>query len=229
MQIHRLETGAVEGGGHLQLTVDPLLAQYRHARLEPAGDHGRRYVLIVIEAELNLHAGIGLGNARKLFFRAGRIVAQGLHLGTGLRPGLLEFYPAALKYRFARPAKDDLLIAVDGPEHVTHTTQAGVVQLFQHIVGVGVTHLHHGAQLLAEEHGQVVLTQIIHVDGKSTASGEGHLAEQRKETAVGTIVVGQQLVVAVELLDHAEKALEGIGIVEIGAVVAHLLIDLCQG
>jgi hypothetical protein len=48
VHVHGGEAGPVEGGGHLHLAVDPLLAQHGHLRAHAGGDEGGGDVLLGI-------------------------------------------------------------------------------------------------------------------------------------------------------------------------------------
>ena len=57
-------------------------------------------------------------------------------------------------------------------------------------------------------------------------TGEGHLAYRGQQTTVGTVMVGQQQAVTVQVLHGIEEVLQGIGVLDIGTVMADLPIDL---
>src|SRR5690606_16040958 len=82
--------GADEGRGHLELAVDALLAQDRHARAR-AADERRRDVLVRVEREAYVEARVlAVEDALVLLLRRLRVVAQRLHAEARLRPGALE-------------------------------------------------------------------------------------------------------------------------------------------
>ncbi len=80
VHVDRLEPGAQEGGGHLELPVDPLLAQDGHPGPGPEVDEGRGQVGVGLEGDRRGEARIaGVEPEGLLLGGAGRIVAQGLH------------------------------------------------------------------------------------------------------------------------------------------------------
>src|SRR5690606_30465767 len=88
--------------------------------------------------------------------------------------------------------------------------------------------LNHGAQLLAEQYGRQLggrVGQRIQVQLQAAVAGKGHLQQGGDQATVGAVVVGKQLAVGVEPLDHGEEGLQVFRIVQ----VRHLLAELGMG
>ena len=65
MHVHRIETGAVESGRHLNMGVDALLAQHRNFGARAGSDKGRGDIFLRLEGQMNVQARIAV-----LFFAA---------------------------------------------------------------------------------------------------------------------------------------------------------------
>ncbi len=230
VHVHRLEAGAVEGGGHLQLAVDALLAQDGHARARAGGNEGRGDVVLGVEAQVDVEAGVGLVETRGLFlFGAVGVVAQALQVEGGLGPGLAEHHAVGAENLAAVEVEAQVVVLADRADDVAVAAQAGLTQPAQHLVHVAVAHLDHRARLLAEQAGDGVVAEVVEQHVEAAAAGEGHLAQGGEQAAVGAVVVGQDHAPGVELLDHPEEGLEGLRVVQVRRVVADLLVDLRQG
>ncbi len=111
---------------------------------------------------------------------------------------------------------------------MTMLAKTGVVQLLEHIVRLGVQYLDHYSQLLVEQQRKILSTQFVQLDADATAAGKGHFTDRDEQPTVGTVMIGQQLLIPVHLLDQLEEALEGLRIDQIRAMVTQLPVDLGQ-
>src|SRR5690606_389427 len=107
VHVERLEAGAVERGGHLDLAVDALLAQDRDLRTRAAdvdgtGDERRRDVLGRVEHEFGAQPRGGeVARRHALLVGALGVVAQALHRVAGRPPGVEQLVPAPFGQGFA--------------------------------------------------------------------------------------------------------------------------------
>ena len=94
MDVDALESGPVEGGGHLDLSVDPLLAQDRQPWTRAPRDGGRGRIGGRIEGKHHAETGIA-GIAAEILFliRALGVVPQRLHAMSRLGPGPSKLCP----------------------------------------------------------------------------------------------------------------------------------------
>jgi hypothetical protein len=77
---------------HLELAVDPLLAQDRHLGARAPEHVRRRNILLRVERQPGEQSWItGVARTFMLFPRALRIVTQRLHVQRRLRPGPAQF------------------------------------------------------------------------------------------------------------------------------------------
>ena len=57
-------------------------------------------------------------------------------------------------------------------------------------------------------------------------AGEGHFHHGSQQTTVGTVVVGQQVTVGIEALDHCEESFQVFGVIDVRRVPAEFAVDL---
>ena len=118
VHVDAFEAGAVEGGGHLVLAVDALLAQngdarfcddeIGHARSARWGrEKWRADALGEIEGDVDEEAGaVGVVEEIELLLRAGGVVAEGGDVEAGFGPDLVK--------RGARVRVDDVVRVAEG-------------------------------------------------------------------------------------------------------------------
>ena len=102
--------------------------------------------------------------------------------------------------------------------------EAGRAELIEDGGGVFGADLDDGAELFGEESGKRRCAR--EVDLEADATGEGHLGERDEEAAVGAVVIGEQLVFAIELLDRVEEGEELFGLGRVGCFTAGEVVDL---
>ena len=102
MYVDRFETGGLERVGHLDMTVDALLAQDRNPRTCCADDRWRG---VQAETQVLAQARIGrIGQRFEGLARAVGVVAQRRDLVAGLRPDALQFDAAGIEHDAATAA-----------------------------------------------------------------------------------------------------------------------------
>ena len=102
------------------------------------------------------------------------------------------------------------------------------VQITKHLRQRCGRHLNHGTQFLTEQHLMRTALDSRQVYLKSSPRSKGHLHQGRKETPIGSIVVGQKMAVLIELLNRPKEALKGFRIIQIRADLAQFAINLRQ-
>src|SRR5262249_55086304 len=108
VHVDRIEARARERGGHLDLTVDALIAKNRDLRPRALRDERRCDVVGGIERELRRDAGILVVDApRALAVGARGIVAKPLHRVARLRPLRHEIRRAPFGAQLARVLETD--------------------------------------------------------------------------------------------------------------------------
>ena len=220
MDVDGLEAGVLEGGGHFDVSVDPLFAQNRDARGLADGNFR---LFVGVERDLEVHAGVG-GVAGDVVFLpgAGGVVADRLHLPGELGPDLAPAVDGAAEDGCAADADDD--VARRG----RCADVAGVESLGAEGgddgVGVGLRDLQDAAELFAEERGEGVGAGDVGVESASAA--EGHFGEGDGHAAVGAVVVGEDAARGEERLHDAEEGEEAVGVVEVWRFAADLREDL---
>ena len=104
-------------------------------------------------------------------------------------------------------------------------------ELRQHLFGVFTAYLDHRPQLFREQRVEGfyrLIDQPVELDFETGVRGKSHLQQRHQQATVAAVVVSQQLTVAVQTLDHFEKRFQIFRVVHIGALIAHLAIDLRQ-
>ena len=108
VHVHRLEAGAVEAGRHLHLAVHALLAQDSHTRARARVHVGRCNVFFgVVRQVLEQTRVFGIGQCRKRFIGAGRVVAPALNLVAGSGPRLMQRSPLFVEQHGGALAYDE--------------------------------------------------------------------------------------------------------------------------
>ena len=122
VHVDRLEAGAVEGRGHLDLAVHALLAQDGDARPRAAATKGA--MSSGIEGQCTERPGSSRSMMRSYSSRAHvRVVAQRLHAPAGLGPGALQVVALGGEHR-AVVARDADLVARVRPPIRSHARQS---------------------------------------------------------------------------------------------------------
>ena len=230
MHVERAETGALERAGHLDVAVDALLAQDRHARPRPGVDERGGDVIGWIEGQARLEPRRGeVARDRPLLVGAVGVVAQLLH-GVGDRPpGVEQLLPAPLGQQRAlaphahpghRGGAGDALGVLGQRVALDQVGEGGAI-----LVG----HLHHRAQLFVEQGAERVVAPGIQGDVQAAARCERHLAQRGERTTVAAVVVGEQQAGLARVADELEEAAQAGRMVQVRHVAAERRQGLAAG
>ncbi|MCY1416500.1 hypothetical protein D9M71_320070 [compost metagenome] len=231
VHVDRVETGAVERGRHFHLTVDALLTQYGNLWADAFLDVRRGDVLVDVVAQLDAQARVVFFQQHvELLLGAIGVVTQALDLVAGLGPLALQQTTVALEQLFAHVVDQHFAVVDRLTDHCNAVfTQAGSAELGQHIRSGVLMHLNHCTQLFVEEDGGnffPLAGQGVQFQAQAAMAGEGHFQHGGHQAAVGTVVVGQQVAVGVQALDHGEEGLEVFGVVDVRCLAAQLAVGL---
>ncbi len=225
VHIHRLEAGPVEGRGHLQVAVHPLLPQDGHPGAMPA--HRRRPVRV--EAEPGMQAGIGvIGQRLELLGGAVGVVAQRLHPVAGLLPEGLQLGPGAVQQGPTGPGHHQPGVVPKATQPVAAAAQARCPEALAHRLDIGPAHLHHGPGFLGEQRPQGRSQRHGQIHVQTQAGGEHHLRQGHDQSPVGAVVVGQQQAIPLERLNGVEQGRQVLGPVQVRRRIPQLGVDLGQ-
>ena len=122
-----------------------------------------------------------------------RVITQALHLPGRFRPPHTQ-RGAAFAEDSMTVSFNDKAVALYGFTQIMYAVCQTVLRKngFNRIA-VCRTHLNHRAQLFVEKRCQAVFTQRGNIRLHTTVAGEGHLCQRDQQSAVGAVVVGQQL------------------------------------
>ncbi len=152
----------------------------------------------------------GIEDAVVLLLRAFRIVAQFLQVVGGLRPSAAKI--AALFRKCFRIPRDEPegVILVQSPDQIEVTLQARFREHPPHVGRVSSTDLEHRTELFIEQelNRRLAAKYCVELERGSNSTGKHHFAYRGEQPAVGTVVIGQNLPGAVELLHHPEERIE---------------------
>src|SRR5450830_827633 len=228
--VDRIEAGTVECGRHFHLAVDALLTQYGNLWANAFLDVRRGDVLVDVEAELG-------AQARVVFFQdhvefllgVVGVITQALDLVAGLGPLALQQTTLAFEHGIAIEDDVDLTVVDRLADHGHAVAQAGGAELCQYIRRRVLAHLDHRTQFFVEQDAvdfRGVLGNAVEHQVQAAVTGEGHLDHAGQQATVGTVVVGQQVAVGVEALDHGEEGFQVFGVVDVRRVFAELAMGL---
>jgi hypothetical protein len=220
VHVDRLEAGAVEHGGHLDLRVAALLAQDRDPRPRPgpgaARGQGHR--------ALDQPGVVAIGAQRVLLVGARRIVAQRLQAVRGVAPHRAQRVAIGGEHRGAVGGADvDAVAGASGADHPGPVREARAERGQDRRDLGGVEGQDHAGRL-GEQHGErIVLVRKPDLEGG--ARRERQLEQRHDQAAVRAIVVAAQPTALG--LDHRERLGQHVG-VDVGGGVAELAVDLGQ-
>ena len=128
-------------------------------------DEGRSDVFVEVEAEFDVQAGILLrAQSVEFCLRAGRVVAQRLHVVAGFRPGLEQTSTFLVKHRHAFAQDAHTVFTVGCADDIELVAQTCCKTRVHHRTGIRPTHLNYCAEFLveqdAEESAGVRLTRV---------------------------------------------------------------------
>ena len=230
MHVDGSEAGTVEGRSHFHLTIDALLAQDGDLWTDALADIGGADVLVDVERELDVQARVVFLQQRlELLIGAVGVITQTLDAVAGFAPLALQLAALAAKYRQTIEADADVITVNRLTNHRHAITQASRTELRQHFRGGVLMHLNHRTQLFVEQHGcdiGGVVGQGIEEQIETAVTGKGHFQRRDQQTAVGTVVVGEDMTIGIQALDHREEGLEVFGVIHIRRLLAELGVDL---
>ena len=227
VDIDCLEACMCEGRGHLVLGVDALLAENGDLR-SVAGLNVRSCDIIVhVIGEADAEARItAVRLCVKLALCRSRVVADGLHVIGRLAPYGTEGSPRLREYRLAVPGDYDAVIIGNGSDGYAAVSEAVAGKNVEDSFLVLVADLDYGSELLVEEDREVVYAELINCDIYAAVAGKGHFREGDKESAVRTVVVGDNLAARKQELHRVEEALEAYRVVNVRSDITELLVNL---
>lgn len=93
---------------------------------------------------------------------------------------------------------------------------------------VSSANLDHCAQLFIKQRRQTIVTQRVDISVNTAVTGEGHFRQRNQQSAVGTVMVGQQLTLRDQRLNGVVEAFQLLNVTHVGRLIAQLTINLCQ-
>ncbi len=178
VHVDRVETGAVECGGHFHLTVDALLTQHSHLWANAFLDVRRGDVLVDVVAELDAQARVVLFQQRiELLLGAVGVVAQALDLVAGFSPGTLQQTTLAFEHGVTVEGDVDLAIVDRLTDHGNAVTQTGSAELREDVRCGVLTNLDHRTQFFVEQDGGDFcrgFSNAVEVQAQTAVAGKGH-------------------------------------------------------
>ncbi|MNO36922.1 hypothetical protein D3C76_269980 [compost metagenome] len=231
MHVDGVEAGTVEGRGHFHLAIDALFAQHCYLRTNAFLDVRRADVLVDVETELDAQARVFLfENDIEFLVGAFGVVTQALDLVAGFGPNALQQTTLVVEQHFAIEADGHFAVVDRLTDHSDAIfAQASGAELCQHIRGGVLTYLDHRTQFFVEEDGRDFLTlagQGVELKAQAAMTGKGHFQYADQQPAIGAVVVGQQVTVGIQALDHGEEGLEVFGVVDVRCLAAQLAVGL---
>ena len=214
---------------------------------QAAGNERRGHVFPDVEGQGQGQARIThIGERVEFLLGTLRIVTQLRNAIARLGPGLQQFDPTRPENQLGITAQADLVLGIGFANEVIG--QRSGTQLLGDARTVLTTNLDHRSQLLGKQAGKQMVIEttlervglllqpvyVIHVgvvadrvehQRQTAACCESHLAHRGEQATVGTIVVGQQHVVATQLLDGLEESLQ-LQRVDVGCVLADRVVGL---
>ena len=134
MHISRGEPRAIKGSRHFHVTVHALFTQNGDSWSDTGIYVRRGNVVVHVETQLRMQTGIGkVENAIVFRLRAFRVIAQLLHLISGLRPGTMQVDALLSEYRLIVAQKLNFILAIEITDSKTHVAQTLFRQGIHHI------------------------------------------------------------------------------------------------
>ena len=166
--------------------------------------------------------------ARKLLIGALWVITTTLHLPRHLRPDPTQARTGIFDNHAGATADTEQIVGHWRANFVGDIQQAMLDQDFTHIGDGAIAHLQHCTQLFTEQHRHVVITQRTNIHFHAAMTGKGHLRQRNQQTTIRTVVVGQQMTRRYQLLHRIEEGQQTRWIIQIGRLIAQLLIHLGQ-
>ena len=108
--------------------------------------------------------------------------------------------PAVRQYLTTAECQFDAVTAIRPADDVAGMTEAGLMQGRLDSITVAAVDLDHTTQFLGKQGRHRLITERVQLDGKTTMAGKRHFSQCDKQSAIGSIVIGQQQTLAVQLL-----------------------------
>ncbi len=199
VHVEAAEAGTHERCRHFQLTVDALLTQDRHFRLQTFGDIGRGDIVGDVKRQLRRQPRIVFVALGGVFLvSALRVVAQLLHFVRQARPDFFQRQCRLIQQRVAACSDQDATRRHRFTEVMQRIGQALRCKRGTHARNIGSTHLHDSAELFIEQCGGDVAAERSNIDLDTAVTGKRHFGKRCQQTTIGTIVIGQQSVVGIQ-------------------------------
>ncbi len=152
MDVERLEPGAVERVGRLDVRVDALLAQDRDARAGAQVEEGCRHVIGRVERRRHVQPGVVVGpEGRVLLVGALRVVAQRRDPPRHLVPRLGQVAHGLVERHLAVDGHRDAALGVGAADDRRELADPGVDEDLADLAHRVGAHAEHGAELFGEQ------------------------------------------------------------------------------
>ena len=229
VDVDGVKARAVEGGRHLNVGVNALLAQHGHFWTRTGRNVRRGDVFVDVEGELHVQARIVVVRLRVVFLiGAFRIVTQALHLPGGFRPPHTQRGAAFAEHRVAVGFNHETVALHRFTEIVYAVCQTVLRQNRFHRVAICGAYLNDGTQLFVKQRRQAVFAKRCNVCFNAAVTGEGHLCQRHQQAAIGTIMVGKQLTLRHQRLNCVVEAFQLCDVPHVGWLFAELAVNLRQ-
>ena len=241
----------MEGRGHLDMSVDALLAKNGH--LGWAWDDHRRRRQLTRErtGQFHRHGHAGRANAVELFGHDLGMVSAAGHRLAGLGPAALQVCSAGLIDTLRIAVDLDLIARIGnrhfnrlgrearGPKNVHEGRPLGPRDLHRHTEFFG-EQSPHGGLLPLDRHllrANFVIAPVsrvgvhseqIQVDGQAHARGKGHLTQAGQQPTVGAVVIGEHQIRSTGLGQRRVQLLKGVDANEVGRLATEHSSCLCE-
>ena len=247
-----VKAGSGKGLRHFQLSVDALLAKDRDPWCPRPTRVQRDSVFGRIEGKPRVETCICPVFKPFIFLlRRDRIISKRLDQIAGFAPGQLQVNAFFGQQGPGGPNHPQFIALVRMSDDVTSGGEPGVPQYLHDRRTIGFANLYHRTEFFAEQRCQdrigftqllrrvadVVIIDIgfafrvgecVQINRHATVRGEHHLDQRNQQSAIRTIMVGKDFLIAREPPDGCKKVFKARRVVQVRRDVAHLSVDLCQ-
>ena len=229
VHIDGVETRTVEGCCHFNVGVHALLAQYGHFGTRTGGDVRSGNIFVDIKRQFNVETRVRIVGFSVVFLiGAFRIVTQTLHLPGGFRPPHTQGCTAFAKHRLAVSGQVEAVTFNGFTKEVYAVCQAMGSQNRFHRLTLSSTNLNHRTQFFVKQRRQTIFTQRVDISVNTAVTGEGHFRQRNQQTAVRTVMIGQQLTRSDQRLNRIVEAFQLLNVTHVGRLIAQLTVNLRQ-